>query len=274
MSSSGKVETLAAGALQSRLLFTCSYDGAPWSGWQSQPSGRTVQDCIEAAFARILKSPLRIHAAGRTDAGVHALGQCFHADIPSPCRLSPADWLAALNAHLPPSVRILHVQPVAPDFHARFSAIAKIYEYRIFCGCVLPPHSAGRAWLCPRPLDLSVLRTVLELFCGEHDFRCFCARRGNEPVPLPPGFFTRTISEASFTLSDELLSLHFCGNGFLYKMVRMLVASAVRAASATCPVSDVRVALDNPLGSHPRFCAPPDGLFLVRILYPDPYLSQ
>ncbi len=268
MTSWGKTENLAAGALRSRFLFTCSYDGALWSGWQSQPSGCTVQDCIEAAFMRILKTPLRVHAAGRTDAGVHALAQCFHADIPLDCRMEPDAWLAALNAHLPPSVRILRVQSVESSFHARFSAIAKVYEYRLFCGRILPPHLAHRAWLCPRPLDLSILRTALELYCGEHDFRRFSARRGNEPVSLPQNFFTRTISESSFSLSDELLSLHFCGNGFLYKMVRMLVASAVRAATVTCSVSDIRDALDDPFGPPPRFCAPPDGLFLVHVLYP------
>lgn len=252
----------------SRKLFTCAYDGAPWLGWQSQPCGRTVQDCIEAAFARILKSPLRIHAAGRTDAGVHALAQRFHADIPSVCRMSTDAWLAALNAHLPPSIRITHVQEVPHSFHARFSATSKVYEYRIFRNRVLPPLLAGRAWLCPHSPDLSTLREVLNLYRGTHDFRRFSARRGNEPSPIPSGFFTRTIFDASFSFSDDLLSLRFCGNGFLYRMVRILVATAIQTARAGYPVSAVRDALDNPLGPPPRFCAPPDGLYLVSISYP------
>ncbi len=252
----------------SRRLFTCAYDGAPWLGWQSQPCGRTIQDCLETAFARILKSPIRIHAAGRTDAGVHAIAQYFHADIPSVCRMSSDAWLAALNAHLPPSIRITHVQEVPRNFHARFSAISKVYEYHIFCNRILPPLLAGRAWLCPHSLDLPTLREVLNLYCGTHDFRRLSARRGNEPSPIPLGFFTRSIFDASFSLSDDLLSLRFCGNGFLYRMVRILVATAIQTARARYPISAVRDALDTPLGPPPRFCAPPDGLYLVNISYP------
>ena len=123
-----------------RYLFSCAYDGTLWRGWQSQSGGGTVQDCLEAAFEAILRQSLRIHAAGRTDAGVHALAQCFHADVPEGCRMSPAAWVAALNAHLPASVRIGRAEPVAADFHARFSALGKVYEYRIWRGAVLPPH--------------------------------------------------------------------------------------------------------------------------------------
>ncbi len=250
-----------------RLLFTCAYDGAPWHGWQSQLGGDTLQDCIEEAFARILKSPLRIHAAGRTDAGVHALAQCFHADVPPTCRMSADAWRAALNALLPPSVRILRVQPVSANFHARFSARGKEYEYRICCASILPPHLAGRAWHCTRRFDTAMLRRALRLYCGEHDFRRFAARRGNEPQPIPSDYFTRTIFSATLSKQADLLTIRFCGSGFLYRMVRMMVGTAMRTACGASSLDDIREAFSHPNDAAPRFCAPPDGLYLVRVLY-------
>ncbi len=251
----------------SRFLFSCAYDGAPWLGWQSQVGGNTVQDCIESCFARILHEPLRIHAAGRTDAGVHALAQYFHADVPESSRMDAAAWQAALNAYLPASIRIMSVQLAPPDFHARFSATGKEYEYRIFCGSVLPPHLAGRAWHCRRKLHLPTLRRVLKLYVGEHDFRHFAVRRGNEPNPIPLNFFFRIIFSATLTCRGEMLTLRFCGSGFLYRMVRMLVGAAVQAAAGTISPSDIDVALRQSHGASPCFCAPPDGLYLLRVLY-------
>lgn len=250
-----------------RYLFTCAYDGQPWLGWQSQAGGGTVQDCIESAFARILKGSLRIHAAGRTDSGVHALAQCFHADVPAACHLNEETWRAALNAQLPASVRIMDVRVVSPDFHARFSATAKEYEYRICVGVVLPPHLAGRVWHCRHALHVSVLRRTLKLFEGEHDFRNFSARRGNEPTSPPPDFFCRTIYSATLTQSGEILVMRFCGSGFLYRMVRMLVGTAVRVACGSLQMADIRHMLKYPSGTAPRYCAPAEGLYLTRVIY-------
>lgn len=255
-----------------RYLFTCAYDGEPWHGWQSQVNGNTVQDCIESAIARILGSSLRIHAAGRTDAGVHALGQCFHADVPVTCRMGVEAWLAALNAQLPLSVRVLDVREVPPDFHARFSACGKEYEYRIYRAPVLLPHFAGRVWHYKRPLNMVTLRRALRLYCGEHDFRRFAARRGNEPFPVPPGFFTRTIFSASAAQHADMLTIRFAGSGFLYRMVRMLVGTAVQVACGATSLYDVEEALLQPEGAPPRFCAPAGGLYLVRVFYDEPRL--
>lgn len=251
-----------------RILFTCAYDGAPWRGWQSQVGGGTVQDCLEEAFARILKSPLRICAAGRTDAGVHALAQRFHADVPSACRMSAEAWLRALNAHLPASVRVMRAEPVADDFHARFDAVGKVYEYRVYRGSVLPPHWAGRAWHHPHPLDLAALQAALHCYEGEHDFRRFAARRGNEPDPAPQDFYLRTIYGATCQADGEdMLLLRFHGNGFMYRMVRLLVGTACRVAAGRLPLQSLQEALDNPLGEHTRHCAPADGLYLLQVLY-------
>lgn len=251
-----------------RMLYTCAYDGTPWKGWQSQAGGGTVQDCLESAFAAILRTPLRISAAGRTDAGVHALEQCFHADVPESCRMNARAWVAALNAHLPASVRVMSARAVPESFHARFSAVGKVYEYRIWCGPVLPPHLARRVWHHPHSLDQAALEQALACYCGEHDFRRFAARRGNEPEPAPPGYYTRTIYSATCHREGELLSLRFCGSGFMYRMVRLLVGTACRVAAGRLPLLSLQAALEQPLGNHARHCAPAEGLYLVQVRYP------
>ena len=250
-----------------RLLYTCAYDGAPWRGWQSQAGGGTVQDALETAFAGILKQPQRISAAGRTDAGVHALAQTFHADVPDSCRLDARAWVAALNAHLPASIRILSAEPVEESFHARFSAVGKVYEYRIWRGAVLLPHLVSRVWHHPHALDTAVLSEALACYCGAHDFRCFAARRGNEPEPPPADYYVRTIYSATCREEGDMLHLQFHGNGFMYRMVRLLVGSACRVAAGRMPMQRLQAALDEPSGAHIRHCAPADGLYLVSVRY-------
>ena len=251
-----------------RFLFSCAYDGTLWRGWQSQAGGGTVQDCLEAAFEAILRQSLRIHAAGRTDAGVHALEQCFHADVPESCRMSPAAWVAALNAHLPATVRIYRAVPVEADFHARFSAVGKVYEYRIWSGAVLPPQLAQRVWHHPHGIDAALLQQALSCYCGEHDFRRFAARRGNEPALPPPDFYLRTLYSCSVAQEGKLLRLYFHGSGFMYRMVRLLVGTACRVAAGRMPLAELQAALREPEGEHSRHCAPAEGLYLRRVLYP------
>ncbi len=251
-----------------RFLYCCAYDGAPYLGWQSQRGGNTVQDVLKAAFAAILKAPLRIHAAGRTDAGVHAVAQHFHADVPETCRMDARAWRAALNAHLPASIRILKVWPVEADFHARFHATGKVYEYSICMGEVLLPFLAGRAWHHPRALNEELLRAALRLYEGQHDFRRFAARRGNEPEIPPPGFYERCIWSATAEREGEQLRLRFHGNGFMYRMVRLLTGTACQVAAGRLSMEELAGMLDTQQGEASRYCAPADGLCLVRVEYP------
>src|SRR5437667_6468483 len=160
-----------------RLKLIIAYDGAPFSGWQSQSHRNTVQDHVERAFERVRGKPTRVHGAGRTDAGVHALAQCANVDLPND-RLSAARWTEALNALLPPIIRVLRCQYVSNDYHARLSAKGKIYRYRIWTAPVLPPFEYRRAWHIPRPLDLRVVKTAAKHFVGTHDFAGFAANRG------------------------------------------------------------------------------------------------
>ncbi len=251
----------------SRLLFTCAYDGLPYCGWQSQRGGNSVQDTIEAALERILKVPARIAASGRTDAGVHAHAQRFHADVPESCRMSPENWVAALNAHLPADIRILDAYAVEPDFHARFNAVGKEYEYLICRSAVLSPFMRGRAWHIPHSFDAAALSEALRVYGGTHDFRRFAANRGNEPADPPADFYLRTIFSAALQEEGELLRLRFHGNGFMYRMVRLLVGTAHQVARGRMTCDELAAMLQNPLGAKTRYCAPAEGLYLKQVFY-------
>ena len=160
-----------------RLKLIVSYDGAEFAGWQSQASRNTIQDRLEKAFHRIVSKPVRVHGAGRTDAGVHALAQCAHVDLPER-RYEPERWVSALNGLLPPAIRILRCRFVSQEFHARFSAKGKTYRYRVWNAAVLPPFESGRAWHIVNTLDFESIVRAAKGFCGEHDFASFSANRG------------------------------------------------------------------------------------------------
>ncbi|MFN2475315.1 MAG: tRNA pseudouridine(38-40) synthase TruA [Chthoniobacterales bacterium] len=247
-----------------RLKFIVAYDGRPFAGWQSQANGNAVQDHLERAFAAITRAQLRVHGAGRTDAGVHALAQCAHVDLPV-CTLPAAQWPLALNAHLPPTIRVLRSACVSEKFHARYSAIGKTYRYRICDSRVLPPHELGRAWQVASPLDRGVLAGAAKLFVGRHDFAGFAAN-GGKPVEDT----VRRISDVRVRPAGrDMIQLEFGGEGFLYRMVRLMVGAAVRCAIGRWDVEEIRTRLATPAQAQAkaRFVAPAEGLFLVRIRY-------
>jgi len=256
--------------MTNHYLFTVAYDGAGYAGWQSQRGGNTVQDTLEAAFQRLVKQPVRIHGAGRTDAGVHALAQRFHVDTPT-LRMDAITWVKALNSTLPPTIRILTARRVTPDFHARFSAKKKTYHYLIRNADILPPHEAKRMWLVPQTLPLMALREAAEIFVGTHDFSAFSAKRDrSKPIPseLPPDN-RRTIYSIRISQRGTLIRLAFTGNGFLYKMVRMLTATIVRHAQGRVTLEELRAYL-SPSPSPPtrwNHTAPADGLYLEKIFF-------
>jgi len=248
-----------------RLRLVIAYDGRPYGGWQSQPNADTIQDRIEAAIKMIAKRAVRIHGAGRTDAGVHALGQVAHFDPPPDLTITPANWRAALNTKLPPTIRIMEADAVSRDFHSRFSAVAKHYRFKISTLPVLPPLDAGLAWHLPGRLDRERLQSALELFQGQHNFQAFAATRGNE---CPDTDFHRTIHELHIDWRHDGPLIHFRGDGFLYKMIRMLVGTAVAAAATQIPPKEILRLLDSPAPrERTRHCAPPDGLTQVAVEY-------
>jgi tRNA pseudouridine38-40 synthase len=244
-----------------RLKLIIAYDGAPFAGWQSQSHRNTVQDHLERAFERVLGKPVRVHGAGRTDAGVHALAQCAHVDLPND-RLSAVRWTEALNAMLPPTIRVLRCRYVSNDFHARLSAKGKIYRYTIWLAPVLPPFEYRRTWHIARPIDLKTLKRAAKHFVGTHDFAGFAAHRGKQEQST-----VRTIYSVRVRQKGPCLTIEFDGDGFLYKMVRLIVGSLVKCAFDKMHVEDLTPRLDSGQMGPARFAAPAEGLFLVRVRY-------
>ena len=244
-----------------RLKLIVAYDGAPFAGWQSQSHGNTVQDHLERAFERVSGRAVRVHGAGRTDAGVHALAQCVHVDLAN--RRLPAErWVEALNALLPPGIRVLRCRYVANDFHARLSAKRKIYRYRIWNAPVLPPFEHCRAWHVARPLDLKVLKLAAKYFVGTHDFAGFAANRGQ-----PERSTVRTINSVRVRQNGPCIMIEFDGDGFLYKMVRLIAGALVKCARGKMGIEEIGARLKSTKLGSPRVAAPAEGLFLVRVRY-------
>ena len=246
--------------MPARLKFIVAYDGGSSAGWQSQSRGDTIQDQLEQAFRRVSGTRVRVHGAGRTDAGVHALAQCAHVDLPNR-DLPKETWASALNAFLPPTIRVFRCNYVDLKFHARFSAKGKVYRYRIWNAAVASPFETGRAWHVIRPLDFEAMSTAVQQFVGKHDFARFAVNRGRPELDT-----VRTIHSARARRAGPLITLEFDGDGFLYKMARLLTGTIVRCGLGKISARDI-VDLLNLDRVDQRLVAPAAGLFLVRVRY-------
>jgi len=244
-----------------RIKLLLAYDGTDFFGWQLQSRERTVQGEVEAALARLVGEPARVHGSGRTDAGVHALGQVAHFDCPD--ERADLPWQRALNAILPRDVRVLDAAPVPGDFHARYSARAKTYEYTLrhepgFC----LPQRRRFVWACG-PVDFAAMEAAAALLVGEHDFAAF------QNVGTPVKSTVRTISELSrHTPPDPLESVwRFTADGFLKQMVRNIMGCLVACGRGFLPISQVRAILESGDRGAAPATAPPQGLTLVSLDY-------
>lgn len=248
-----------------RFRIDIAYDGRGFDGWQSQPSGNTIQDVILCALQSICDRITAVHGSGRTDSGVCALGQVAHYDVPIDWRMDANAWQKALNAHLPPAIRIVASREMDAEFHARFSAVDKTYRYRIYTCEVLPPLEYGLAWH-RRGLDGEAFIAATQVFTGTHYFRAFSANRHDGKDTSRDT--QRTIHSISAERVGELLEVDIRGSGFLYKMVRFLMGSADYVASGklTLPDIEAMLAQQQPKTKAP-YCAPADGLTLLRVNY-------
>jgi len=247
--------------MSQRLKLTVAYDGAAFAGWQSQLHRKTVQDELERAFHRLCVARIRIHGAGRTDAGVHALGQCAHVDLQNR-KMTAGRWLTALNAVLPVAIRVVRCRYVPRNFHARFSAKGKLYRYQIWAAPILPPLEVGRGWHIPTPLDLDLLKAAGQRFVGTHDFAAFAANRGKKGESSH-----RTIRSVRVRKSGPCVTIDVDGDGFLYKMVRLMVGTMTRVALHKMDLGEISARLKSGRTEGPRFVAPAKGLYLVKIWY-------
>lgn len=242
-----------------RWKCVCAYDGGAFDGWQSQPSGNAVQDVIERRLREVLKRVLRIHGSGRTDAGVHAHGQVFHFD--AVWAHGAAKLRLALQAGLPRSIQVKSVRRAAADFHARFSATGKVYRYEIFLGAA-DPFTAPYCWSLDRELDWPAVAGAAAALRGRHDFRAFAAEGGAERATT-----VRDLRRLELVRRGRHVRLTFEADGFLYKMVRGLTGTLVNVGLGQLAPRDVAALLKSAWRTPQVQTAPPQGLFLVKVLY-------
>jgi tRNA pseudouridine38-40 synthase len=245
-----------------RFMLTLAYDGTAFSGWQLQPRDRTVQGVVEAALAVIVGSPVRVHGSGRTDAGVHAMGQAAHFDCPQGRASVP--WQRALNALLPDDVRVTECRRVAPDFHVRYAALAKTYEYTLWHtrGFCLPQRRRF-VWNCG-PVDTAAMEAAAALLVGEHDFAAF------QNVGTPVSSTVRTLTEVSRhpgRTSHESI-WRFTADGFLKQMVRNLMGCLVACGRGKLSPDQAADILHRADRAQAPATAPPQGLTLISVDYP------
>ncbi len=281
------------------IKLTVSYDGSEFHGWQIQPNRPTIQGTLVQVAEKLTQERITFFGAGRTDAGVHAIGQV--ANFRTHSQLSPQDFHRAFNALLPPAIRVAAAEEVGPDFHARFQAIGKTYQYRICRRRVMPPFDRNYALHDPYPLDLSAMAAAAQLFEGEHDFSSFAGSEGTEqrdrdrsPVKqiMSSRIFTRCIGtfggegfiaptsaepfraeaaadgRTNAASRDELLYV-VRGKSFLRYMVRKIVGTLLDVGRGKLEPNDIPHIFELRDRSKSGPTVPPHGLYLVAVEYPE-----
>jgi tRNA pseudouridine38-40 synthase len=238
---------------------TIAYDGTDFVGWQRQTEGISVQGLLEQAFEALDGRPVAVAGAGRTDAGVHALAQT--ASVPLARAIDPASLVAAINARLPPTVRVLSAVEVADTFHARFDAKTKIYRYRIWNADVIPPFERLYAWHVTTPLDVVAMGAAARLLDGRYDFTAFQGTGAEAHTA------ERTVLRSTVVRTGDLTTYDICGDGFLRHMVRSIVGSLVEVGRGKQPASWMTDVLASRDRARAGQTAPARGLFLVSVEY-------
>jgi tRNA pseudouridine38-40 synthase len=242
-----------------RIALKVSYDGTHFYGWQSQPHGNTVQDILEKAIASVAQHPVRVHAAGRTDTGVHALAQVVHFDTDA-TRPSSA-WVRGVNAHLPATIRVEWAQQVDEEFHARFSAYSRSYQYLLYNAPVASALMSDKSGWYHLPLDGDAIVEATAYLLGEHDFSAFRASECQATSPI------RHMEKASVEKVGPYFIFNFTANAFLQHQVRNMIGALVYIGKGTYPPDHIKTLLqrkDRTL-SPPTFS--PNGLYLTGVGY-------
>ncbi len=285
-------DSLQSDSIQRTFRLTLAYDGTEFHGWQVQPGLSTIQGELQAALGRITGETPLPQGSGRTDTGVHALAQV--ASFPLQANIPPQNLMRALNGTLPPAIRVLESRTVPGAFHARHSAVAKTYEYRVFREAVCPPFLARYVLPCPWTLDIDALQRSARHFEGRHDFLSFAAtdpdlasrnldantETGQElkaptsPVPEPEPMESQTVRTVFSSIweerhgeSGDLLVYRVCGNGFLHHMVRNLVGTMLEVGRGNLNSHDIPRILAARSRSAAGPTAPARGLFLHSVEY-------
>jgi tRNA pseudouridine38-40 synthase len=245
-----------------RFRLIVEYDGRPFMGWQRQAHGPSVQQAVEEAIEAITQEEAVLHAAGRTDAGVHALAMAAHADIARP--IAPQRLAAGLNAKLRPlPVAILSAEIVDGDFHARFSCIGRRYLYRIVSRRAPLALDAGRAWRVPVPLDAEAMNQAAQILVGHHDFTTFRSAHCQSQSPV------KTLDRLDVRRRGETIEIEAAARSFLHHQVRSMVGCLELVGRGKWTGKQLEAALAAKDRAALGFNAPPDGLYFVEALYPE-----
>jgi tRNA pseudouridine38-40 synthase len=257
-----------------RLLL--AYDGSAFHGWQRQPGLRTVQACLEEALARIAGEPAHLFGSGRTDAGVHALGQVAH--LATSCPIPAGNLLKALNDALPPEVRVLRAEDAPLGFHPRYDSKSKLYRYRILQAAICPPFIWRYVWHYPYPLDRRRMAQAARAFLGEHDFTSFAASAQADDFADPRAeserkskSMVRRIMSSRVLWSERrrILVYEVEGSGFLHHMVRNIVGTLVEVGRGAMEAGGMERILNARDRTKAGPTAPAQGLCLVGVKYQD-----
>lgn len=239
------------------------YDGTRYEGWQKQKkSDRTIQGKLESVLAEFAGCAVEVYGSGRTDAGVHALGQA--ASVKLPGKPDEKDLLAYLNRYLPEDIRVLTVRQVEDSFHARFSAVQKTYAYHMDTGSKKDVFERKYVYGFPFSLDRRAMEKAAGYFIGTHDFRSFCGNKKMKKSTI------RTLESINIQEKDGRFTITYRGNGFLQYMVRILTGTLIEVGLGRRSPESVKETLEAKERSAAGFTAPPEGLFLVSVEYPKP----
>lgn len=233
------------------------YDGANFSGWQWQPKDRTVQATLQHAVSKLLQEMPKIYAAGRTDSGVHALGQV--ANFKTASDLDLIAIRLGLNSYLPPDAVVLKAEEVDDAFHARYSAVKRVYRYVI--SKRFRAITRNYSWFCKYALDVELMRAASGHLIGEHVFTAFCRESEEEP------HYLSKVESLEWTETEDAVMLQICANRFLHSMVRIIVGTMVDVGRGRLKPDEVKNILDSRDRNRAGFSVPPQGLFLERVYY-------
>ncbi len=241
-----------------RIKLLIEYDGTAFSGWQIQPDMMTVQGELQIALSRMMEAPVNVIGSGRTDAGVHALGQVAHAEVPKD--IPSTNIAMGLNSSLPRDVRVLACEDVPATFHAQRSARGKLYRYVILNSTRPTALDRDRVWHIREPLDLEGMKSGASFLCGKHDFAAFKSA-GDDIATV------RDLRKLDIVKEKEHIALLFEANGFLKHMVRNITGALVQVGLGRMQAAEIKTILDSLSRDNAPPKAPPQGLTLVEVYY-------
>lgn len=271
-------------AAERNIMLTIAYDGTAYCGWQIQPNGLTVQECVERATELLTGTRSRVLCAGRTDSGVHALGQV--ANFWTASSIATTQFRRGLQRFLPDDIAIVRSQQVSDDFHATYSAVRKTYRYLMYDGQVVPPFLKNQVLPVRSPLDINAMQESLAALHGTHDFRCFETQYPNKATSVRTVLSARVTRIPVWALwnSDHqwqpadarehpnphspVISFEITADGFLYNMVRAIVGTLLRIGLGRHPVDSMKTVIESLDRSMAGSTVPPQGLYLVKVDYP------